>query len=523
MRPTALGRALFMSRTNRAAISAAFTYLQFAISMLFGLIVIKITLARVGSREYGLWLASGEILGYAGLLDIGVFSLLPWLIAKADGEGDRAAMRSYVKHAVYIGIAVSISYAVFFTLCWTVLPGLLKLSATDRVVLRAPLFLLVSAVALTYPFKVLDAVLLGIQDVRFTGMLSLTQLLTTSIVELGMLYLGFGLISLAVASALNVIIAGSLGLWRVHRIAPDLLRNWPPFHWATLRFFMGDGTGVWVGSVGVQIMAASAGLILASMQRPELTPLYAVTTKLALIITQMCWVLPDSGLVGLAQLHGSSDRDRVPGVVMRMLEFHLLLSTAAASMILSFNPSFVRVWVRRRIFCRIRIQHRVGSAHRRVFGHARFDLLHCRARRPQKNRHPHDLASGRPIRRCDLIYAMVRLSRTAAGSADRSARRAADLHAAAAPKTDRTGYCETITRLVSHRRPARHSRAYIGLVFRHVSFGLVPLASVFAVQLVMASIAILLLWPMLQIILEDPRVKGVLSSIRLWRIMPSRV
>jgi O-antigen/teichoic acid export membrane protein len=97
--------------------------------------------------------------------------------------------------------------------------------------------------------------------------------------------------------------------------------------------------------VGTQLLAASAALIITAAARPELVAVHSCTAKLALIAIQVAWILPDSALVGLAQLRGHGDTGRVREVVMRIMSLHLLISVTAAFGLLMVNPVFVRLWV----------------------------------------------------------------------------------------------------------------------------------------------------------------------------------
>src|SRR5688500_10012624 len=85
-----------MSRVRKAAVNASFSYAQFAIAIVTGIVLIPLTLHHLGARSWGLWLASGELLGYAGMVDLGVIGVLPWMLAEADGAHDRQRMRRLV-------------------------------------------------------------------------------------------------------------------------------------------------------------------------------------------------------------------------------------------------------------------------------------------------------------------------------------------------------------------------------------------------------------------------------------------
>src|SRR4029079_4825051 len=77
-----------MSRTRKAAITAVFSYAQFAMAIIPGLVLVPLTLRCLGARPYGLWLTIGEVLAYALMADPGILHILPWMVAEADGSAD---------------------------------------------------------------------------------------------------------------------------------------------------------------------------------------------------------------------------------------------------------------------------------------------------------------------------------------------------------------------------------------------------------------------------------------------------
>src|SRR6185436_9756406 len=101
-----------MSRTHRASITAVFAYLQFALAIVVGVVLVPFVLHQVGERLYGYWLASGEVLAYAALADLGVLGVVPWMIAQADGRRDREEIRTLMSTAFCAALAVSVIYLV---------------------------------------------------------------------------------------------------------------------------------------------------------------------------------------------------------------------------------------------------------------------------------------------------------------------------------------------------------------------------------------------------------------------------
>lgn len=335
-----------MNRLRRATIVASFAYLQYALAIVSGIVMVPLLLHGLGTRTYGLWLASGELLGYAAMIDLGVVGVLPWMLAEADGRGDRAGMRRLVANGLVVGATVGVAYGLVAAVLWMVLPSALTLSAADRAVVGPPLAILVVTLMLAYPLRVFSAVLAGLQDVTFNGWLAVTQSLVSIVVSATLLLRGAGVYAPAVGAAAATLVSVTGALVRTRIIAPDLLRDWPRPSFATVRHLLTNGLGVWGGMFGWQLVAASNGLVMTALGRPEWIAIYACTSKLTSIATQLAWVVPDAGLVGLAQVHGEAPRpERLRPLVLLMLRLHLLLAGGAACVLLVGNPAFVTRWV----------------------------------------------------------------------------------------------------------------------------------------------------------------------------------
>ena len=86
--PSVRSAATAMSRMRKAAMGAAFGYMHFGFAIVTGIFLVPLTLYALGARTWGLWLASTEVLDYAGMVDLGVLSVLA-----VDARGSRRPPR----------------------------------------------------------------------------------------------------------------------------------------------------------------------------------------------------------------------------------------------------------------------------------------------------------------------------------------------------------------------------------------------------------------------------------------------
>ncbi|HEX6748137.1 MAG TPA: hypothetical protein VF092_12655 [Longimicrobium sp.] len=334
-----------MSRTRRAGITAVFGYLQFALALVSGIVLVPFVLAHVPNDLYGVWLAFGELLAYSSMVDLGVVGVIPWLMAENDGRGDREAMRGLLAGGVLFSAAAAAAFGILAFVAFRLAPSVAHVTPAQHAAISGPLVFLVVAMAVGMPLRTFYAGIIGLQDVTFSGALSLVQVGLNVALTLGLLLGGFGLYALAAATALPGVVAGVASLARLRRVAPDLLHGWRLPSLAAMRTMTAQGFGSWTAGLGWRMVAASDSIIILSVLGPGAAVVYAMTFKLGTVAMQMSWQLPDSGLVGLAQLKGEGRPERVREVVVSLLRMILITSGGVACAIAAFNPSFVTLWV----------------------------------------------------------------------------------------------------------------------------------------------------------------------------------
>jgi O-antigen/teichoic acid export membrane protein len=343
LRGGAAGHAV--SRTRRAGIAASFGYLQFGLALASGILVVPFVLSRVGTEAYGVWLGFGELVAYSAMADLGVLGVLPWLVAEADGRGDRAHMRALVSAGLAAASLAAVVFAVLALGLLAVAPGLTGVSPEQRAVVVGPLMLLVAGMAAAYPVRVFHAVLVGLQDVAFVGKLGVAQAALNVALIVGLLAAGQGLYALATAATVPTLFVSTASWLRVRRLAPELLAGWMVPGRALLRTVTVQGIGGWIAGLGWRMIAATSNLVILALAGPAAAVTYAMTIRLADVLMQMSWQVPDAGLVGLAQLKGEGRTERAQEIAVSILRLTLIGAGAVACSILAFNPGFVSLWV----------------------------------------------------------------------------------------------------------------------------------------------------------------------------------
>lgn len=334
-----------MSRTRRAWAAAGFSYAQTAVAIVNGIVLIPFILKAIAADQYGLWLASVELVGLIGLADLGVLNVLPMLIAQEDGRRDGEAIRRLVSAAAAVACATAVAMAVIALILLFAFAKTQTVSGDQSAVL-GPLLTFLALQLASYPLRAFLGLLVGRQDVNFWGVLFVATEAARAVATLGLLWAGVGLYALAVAqggAALAISVGVLLRAFIAHRA---YVLPWQRPDLASARLLVVEGLGAWLACAGWKLSTGSSGLILLALSgNPALVAVYATTAKVATVLTPRIWTLTDSALVGLAQLYGEGRLARCGEVGDVLLKLTLFVAGGFALGLLAFNPAFVRIWV----------------------------------------------------------------------------------------------------------------------------------------------------------------------------------
>src|SRR5262249_18720307 len=120
--PAGLRRAeTLVSKARKAATIAAVPDVQYGLAVVTRGFLLPPTLPTPRARSWGLWLAGSEVLGYAGMVDLGILSVMPWILAAAIGRGDRAEQKTLMSQGLWLGAGVGALYVAAAFTAWHVL------------------------------------------------------------------------------------------------------------------------------------------------------------------------------------------------------------------------------------------------------------------------------------------------------------------------------------------------------------------------------------------------------------------
>ncbi len=266
-----------MSRTSRVLASVSLGYAQLGLSTLFGLWFTPFLLRHVGRSDFGLWSAGMPMLTYVGMVDFGVLTIFQRDVAFALGEaqgdprqalglpwlvGTMLRLVLLQMPALLAGIAIA----------WLCLPPTWG-------PLYVPLGITLACLFVAFPFRIYHALLMGLQDLQFLGVLAISAWATGAAVSALLVCRGWGLNALAASWCVTNSLAPMCACYlRVKARFPAALSGGLP------ALSRGDAInrlrkGFWVvvSQVAVMLSSGSDLLVIAAVLGPATVTPYTIT------------------------------------------------------------------------------------------------------------------------------------------------------------------------------------------------------------------------------------------------------
>jgi O-antigen/teichoic acid export membrane protein len=315
------------------------------IASLQAILLIPLYLDAVGPRVSGAWLASAEILAWMQAMDLGIPNLMIQRIAAAHGRGDSQDGAGWFASGQLLLALVSALVAGAGVLVSLILPSLFGVGGSEAEVLRGCFLLGTAASCATIFGNGFVGLSRAIQDTAFlSGMLivsavvGLVTSLTLIVMGWGLWAVALGLVARAVVS-LTASLAFGILAWRKQFGVPFRVER------LVVRQLLEATPATAIGGVSYALMSQSEIVLVASLARPELAVVYALTRKAADLGRSLVDMIGFATYGGFAHLIGGPQREQAQKVRSQILSLHMSAAIAVAAAYLAVNRSLVTQWV----------------------------------------------------------------------------------------------------------------------------------------------------------------------------------
>jgi O-antigen/teichoic acid export membrane protein len=211
--------------------NVATRYLSVAAEMVTGLVTLPFNLHHLGAEAYGLWMLTAGVTIHFSILDLGYGGAMIKFIAQYRAYKDSHALNEIASTLFFLFAGFGIlAYLVAASLAFN-LEHVFNITHGQAQIGKWILLIVAVNVAINFPFSVYGGVTSGFQRYDINNMVAVVSSVLIAVVNIAVVWLGFGLIPLVAATSLVRFVtyfAYRRNAFRVYpelRIRPSLFRR----------------------------------------------------------------------------------------------------------------------------------------------------------------------------------------------------------------------------------------------------------------------------------------------------------
>jgi O-antigen/teichoic acid export membrane protein len=334
------GRVSRTGRKTRAARGLAATLLSASTGLLSTLILIPVALHYLGPESYGRWTIMFQVVGFAGLLDLGIsYAVTRDLAAARAGQPIDQQRRLLAS-----GFVLYLALASILILCGVLLMPVVT-SIVSESEIRNTWMLLMLFAAAAFPVRFIGAANVGAQAIAPASIVGFVQGVTNVLLAVVLLRQGIGIEALALALVVSEALALVLQLAVFQRHVGLSSLDPRGFRFRSATKLLGFSLQVFVTGLSWTIVWSMDPLIVGAALGATAVTMYTVSARVPAQLVALVNLGADVSMPGFTDIHTKESVAERRSAYVRLGQLVGLASGFCAAGVIVFLRPFVDVWV----------------------------------------------------------------------------------------------------------------------------------------------------------------------------------
>lgn len=330
---------------NQLKTGAALSYINLIIGNLIPLVYTPIMLRLLGQAEYGLYGIAQSIMGYIGLLNFGIGGTIIRYLSKYRAAGDRGREERVAGLFIKIySVVCCLILAAGFLFAANLQIYSRSLTADEVATLRVLVILMTVNTAVFLPFSVFSSLVLAHERYVFHKLLGMLSSLAAPLLNLALLFCGFGSVGLVASSTvLNFITYGSYTAYALRklRIRPSFRRTEPGLLGEILKF----SAFVFLASMVDVLYWSTDKLIIGWALGAVATAVYNIGATFNTYVTGLSTAISGLLVPRLTEMAvKDAPKERFSEIFIRVGRLQFILVSFIVSAFVAFGRQFIALW-----------------------------------------------------------------------------------------------------------------------------------------------------------------------------------
>ena len=322
------------------------SYINLAIGSIIPIAYTPTMLRLLGQAEYGLYSLSGSIIAYLSLLNFGMGSTIVRYVTKYRVENKKHQEQASIGLFLEIYTAMAVLVAVGGIILCVCTPNFFSKGLAGVEIKKLQVLILIMSVntAVSFPSSVFSSVIIAHERYVFSRCMDILGTIIVPVVNIIMLYLGFGSVGMAGASvAIQLLVLLASLIFCLKKI--DVKPSFEKPDASLLKEIAGFSAYVFLSSIVDVLFWSTDKVILGSLVGPVAVAIYNVGATFNSIVERLSTTISSVLTPRITRLVVlGADKKALTDLLVRIGRLQFLIIGLIISGFITFGKPFVVLW-----------------------------------------------------------------------------------------------------------------------------------------------------------------------------------
>lgn len=310
-------------------------------------VMTPIIVHALGNQDYGIWELLLGLVGYLGLLELGIGPAILRHVADAWSRGDRDSLGRIFNTGFFTLASAGMIGLFIFTIGAICSEYVLDLTASENYKLITLLLLFGINITVTLPSTVLNAYLLGLQMHRFINLLRMTLTVIQALVIYQMISIGSKpiLIWMALILLCKTIIQSLLIIFWILAVDRKVSIALSSFSIRTMKELISYGTKSMTITASVNILKSSVNFVIATLVDIRQIVYFSIPNRLVDYALSLSIALGFPLTPFFTDIAGKGDKQLTIQIWLQTTRVLQIFTIGIPLAVMGFGEPFIRIWI----------------------------------------------------------------------------------------------------------------------------------------------------------------------------------
>jgi O-antigen/teichoic acid export membrane protein len=310
------------------------------------LIMTPLYLSNMGDYDYGIWIVIASVVGYMGLLDLGIKPAISKFTSQFNVNEDKGSLNILYSTSTLFLIAVGLFCALTLFFIGVYYPEVFFNQPEGEIKYTLVLIIIAIQLALMFPGFAPASVLEGLHLFSLANNISIINSIISATILFFIISPSNALFSLALVNAIGISIKGLLLFFYVAKKSKYQLRpQFKFFKRSVLSELLSFGIKSFVQGLSYRIETVSAPIIISTMLSPALVPFYSLPAALISYIKNIGFTITKTFMPQFSEIIEQGSKEKEIQFYLNASKWTILTILPIICLATILGKDFISLWV----------------------------------------------------------------------------------------------------------------------------------------------------------------------------------